>query len=111
MGHRGGGTELFDTTSDQTVWNNCQGDEGLSCAESMDDEGAGTGGMSFYEAPQSYQPKLYSWQTTQPCGIECREVPDISANAGVPMVVYANGAWSAAEGTSFAAPFMRRHGR
>ena len=62
--------------------------------------------MSLYEQPQSFQPKLYSWQTTQPCGTDCREVPDISANAGVPMALYANGGWTAAEGTSFAAPFM-----
>jgi hypothetical protein len=102
-----GGTDLFnDSASDQTVWNNCQGDENLSCAESMGDEGAGTGGMSIYEPPPSDQPHLYSWQTTEPCGTECREVPDISANAGVSMVIYANGGWTEAGGTSFAAPFM-----
>jgi kumamolisin len=102
-----GGTDLLDdSASDQTVWNSCQGDESLSCAESMNDEGAGTGGMSIYETPQSSQPHLYAWQTTEPCGTECREVPDISANAGVPMVIYVNGGWSEAGGTSFAAPFM-----
>ena len=102
-----GGTDLpDDSASDQTVWNNCEGDESLSCAESMNDEGAGTGGMSIYEAPQSFQPHLYAWQTTESCGTECREVPDISANAGDPMVIYANGGWTEAGGTSFAAPFM-----
>jgi hypothetical protein len=33
-------------------------------------------------------------------------VPDVSANAGVGMVFYANGAWSVGLGTSFAAPFI-----
>ena len=102
-----GGTDLFnDSASQQTTWNNCQGNETLSCAGSMGDEGAGAGGMSLYEGRPNYQPNLYSWGTAQPCGTECREVPDISANAGVGMVLYTDGGWTAGGGTSFAAPFM-----
>jgi len=97
-----GGTSLF-SNSDQVAWNQCGT---LECAEANGGEGAGGGGLSRYEPSLSDQPEVLSWPTAQPCGTVCREVPDISANAGVGMVLYANGGWTAAGGTSFAAPFM-----
>jgi hypothetical protein len=39
-------------------------------------------------------------------GTNCREVPDVSANAGVPVVFYAGGQWGAFTGTSIAAPMV-----
>jgi len=51
-------------------------------------------------AYMTYQPNIAYWSaTSNPCGHHCREVPDISANAGVGMVIYANGAWTAVSGT------------
>jgi kumamolisin len=100
-----GGTDLFSNGS-QTTWNDCQNNESLACAESLGGVGAGGGGMSRYEPRQGYQPNILSWPVPQSCGTLCREVPDISANAGVGMVVYANGGWTLGGGTSFASPFM-----
>jgi hypothetical protein len=100
-----GGTEMYDNSpTDQTAWNWCGNDESTSCAQSIG--GAGGGGMSRYEARPTYQPNILQWPSAQTCGTECREVPDISANAGTPMVIYTNGGWSEGGGTSFAAPLM-----
>jgi hypothetical protein len=98
-----GGTTLY-SDAPETAWNWCQDDETIACAE--DDGGAGGGGMSRYESRQTYQPNILQWPVAQPCGTECREVPDISANAGVGMVIYANDSWTVEGGTSFASPFM-----
>jgi hypothetical protein len=103
-----GGTTLYgNDVSTQTTWNWCQSNEGTSCASSFGDVGAGGGGRSRYEALPSDQPSVVpAWSPAQPCGTECREVPDISANSGAFMVVYANGGWTLGAGTSFAAPMM-----
>ena len=103
-----GGTTLdTNSPSDQTAWNWCQSNESNSCASSFNDVGAGGGGMSRYEATRpTNQPNVLQWTTSQPCGTQCRELPDISANAGALMVVYAGGSWSLGAGTSFAAPFI-----
>lgn len=102
-----GGTTMFENSAgDQTTWNVCSALESVGCAVHSGGEGAGGGGMSRYEPSLSNQPQVLEWPTAQPCGTECREVPDISANAGVGMILYANGVWQAAGGTSFAAPFM-----
>ncbi len=98
-----GGTTRF-SNGEEVAWNTCQSDESTVCAD--DDGGAGGGGMSRYESRPSYQPNILYWTSAQPCGQYCRELPDISANAGDPMVLYANGNWTAAEGTSLAAPLM-----
>ena len=101
-----GGTELF-SPSDEVTWNFCQTDESLPCA--VDDGGmaAGGGGMSIYIQRPNWQPGVLEWTgSLPPCGPSCREVPDISANAGVGMVVYADGSWAAGGGTSFAAPLV-----
>jgi hypothetical protein len=100
-----GGTSLFGP-GDEVAWNNCQDDESTACADDYGDEGAGGGGLSRYESRPSYEPNLLSWPTAQTCGQHCRELPDISANAGIGMVVYADGGWAAYGGTSYAAPFM-----
>ena len=103
-----GGTSLFGT-GDEVAWNDCQTDESTSCANTPG-TGAAGGGLSRLEAKPSFQPEVLTWPTSQTCGTVCREVPDLSANAGVGMVVYAyengNGGWIAAHGTSFSAPFI-----
>ena len=104
-----GGTTMFsDSATDQTAWNVCASDESISCADpsGVTGTGAGGGGLSRYEPPQSSQPVVLHWPVAQSCGTHCREVPDISANAGVGMVFYANGGFMVAGGTSFAAPFL-----
>ncbi len=71
----------------------------------MGGQGAGGGGMSRYEPRPSYQPSILDWPTAQPCGLLPRS-PDISANAGIGMVIYANGGWTAVGGTSASSPLM-----
>jgi hypothetical protein len=98
-----GGTSLFGPT-DEEAWNYCQSDEGsTACAVQDGDFGAGGGGESDYATRPSYQPGTEPLKTS--CNEECRETPDVSANAGVGMVVYDSGEWDLAVGTSFAAPF------
>ncbi len=60
--------------------------------------------MSRYEPRPVYQPNDLGWPTAQACGQECRQVPDLSANAGTAMVFYTGGSWDIGWGTSFAAP-------
>ena len=100
-----GGTFRY-SNGEETAWNNCESDESTSCAEGYGDAAAGGGGMSRYEQRPSDQPDILDWPTAQPCGESCREVPDISANAGAGMVYYTDGAWAVSAGTSFAAPFL-----
>ncbi len=64
------------------------------------------GGLSAVFPDPAWQPADWTWQSAQACGTQCREVPDLSANAGVGMVVYDNGAWAAVAGTSLSAPFI-----
>ncbi len=101
-----GGTELFGP-GDETTWNYCIGMETIACGTANNGQNAGGGGMSSFLARPVYQPDAGSWATPAPCGsTDCREVPDISANSGVGMVVYDSGAWGGAIGTSLAAPFV-----
>jgi subtilase family serine protease len=87
-----GGTSLFGPGNEVT-WNA--------------NGGAGGGGISRYFAVPSWQPVDWSWTSTgNPCGLDCRQVPDISANAGVGMVIFTNGAWTAVGGTSLSAPLV-----
>ncbi|HTZ09675.1 MAG TPA: protease pro-enzyme activation domain-containing protein, partial [Acidimicrobiales bacterium] len=88
-----GGTSLFGP-GDEVVWN-------------ISGNGAGGGGISRYVADPAWQPVDLSWSTTgNACGQDCREVPDISANAGVGMIVDYEGSWIAVGGTSLAAPLV-----
>jgi hypothetical protein len=100
-----GGTTLL-SPGNESAWNECLSDESTACANSLGKEGAGGGGLSRYEPRLSYQPTILYWSSAQSCGQYCREVPDISANAAVGMVVYANGSWTAEGGTSLAAPLL-----
>jgi Subtilase family len=100
-----GGTTLL-APGNETAWNWCQSNESIACANANGGKGAGGGGMSRYEPRPTYQPNILFWPTAESCGQYCREVPDISANAGVYMVIFANGIWTAAAGTSLAAPFI-----
>ena len=100
-----GGTTLY-APGDETAWNDCQANETLVCADNSGGQAAGGGGLSRYEARPSYQPAVLSWPSPQSCGTACRQLPDISVNAGAGMVIYSSGRWEAGGGTSFSAPFM-----
>ena len=100
-----GGTSRY-SNGTETAWNDCQTTESTACAASHTDQAAGGGGQSRYEPRPSDQPNLLQWPNAQSCGTECREVPDLSSNAGVGMVAYANGEWGAYGGTSLASPLL-----
>ena len=103
-----GGTSL-ENPGVEPVWNDCSGETGDSCASGGQDAGGG-GQSTHFKRP--------SWQVlaaNATCST-CREVPDISANAGVGETFYDSdypsaGAappdqWTAVGGTSIAAPMM-----
>ncbi len=88
----------------EVVWNGCDGVPAGSDCDPGD--GAGGGGTSALEPRPSWQAGL-PVPPTASCGAQgtnCREVPDISADAGVPVVFYANGSWGVFIGTSIGAP-------
>ena len=97
-----GGTELL-SPGTELVWNFCQGQTNLTCANYYGDFGAGGGGVSDSEPRPSDQPSEVPVSAS--CSNECRETPDVSANAGTGMVIYDNGGWDVGVGTSFASPF------
>jgi hypothetical protein len=79
------------------------------------DWGASGGGLSSIWSMPSYQQDapatgvIDAYSSRTPCGAPsgsyCREVPDVSALAGIfPYVVYLSGGWDAEGGTSLAAP-------
>ena len=87
----------------ETVWNGCQGVVNSGCGIG---DGAGGGGTSTVEARPVWQAGLTEPASAScaPHGSNCREVPDISADAGVPVVFFTGGAWNAFIGTSIGAP-------
>jgi len=92
-----GGTSLVNAGS-EPVWNDCEGEVGVACAQSGG--GASGGGLSRHFARPSWQPlAAHAICST------CREVPDISANAGVYETFFDSG-WIAVGGTSIAAPTL-----
>ncbi len=97
-----GGTELL-SPGTELVWNNCQGQTTPDCANFYGDFGAAGGGLSDSEPRPNYQPSVVPVNAS--CNNACRETPDVSANAGVGMVIYDNGGWDVGFGTSFASPF------
>jgi subtilase family serine protease len=107
-----GGTDYHSATN-ETTWNDCGT---VTCASNGGFQAAGGGGFSGYETRPSWQPAVAGGPTSSACAPSCREVPDISANAGVPMVDYTSyndpytgqnySGWSAGLGTSYAAPFL-----
>ena len=99
-----GGTTLTSAgVASQTVWNQCQGHTGPSCASQTSPftggliNGAGGGGFSARWPKPSYQP-----------GVNAnRAVPDFSYPAdpqNSSVVVYFDGSWGGVGGTSVAAP-------
>jgi hypothetical protein len=100
-----GGTSLS-LDGIETTWNGCQGvATGSACDPSS---GAGGGGAS------SFEPKAL-WQANLPnppgasCGFNgsnCRQVPDVATDAGVPEALYVEGGWGLFFGTSVAAPLV-----
>ena len=99
-----GGTAL-EKQGLEPVWNDCEGRSGTACA---------TGGGKAGGGGQSHHFHRPSWQrvAANATCTTCRQVPDISANAGVGQVFYDSGfatppdAWTAVGGTSIAAPLM-----
>jgi subtilase family serine protease len=97
-----GGTFLFGA-GDEPVWNNCQGEPDFATcdSDSSGNEGAGGGGLSAFFARPAWQPAVA--QGT--CSLaSCRQVPDVSANAGVGEVFKSANVWIPVGGTSIAAP-------
>jgi hypothetical protein len=102
-----GGTTLG--SNSQVVWNDCQTQESSSVCGEQGVTGATGGGVSTIESRQNGQPAV-NVPAEVTCLNGCREVPDVSANAGTPMEIYCleagcNGGWTFARGTSFASPF------
>ena len=99
-----GGTTLSSDGA-QTAWNDCEGQVGATCANLGDF--AGGGGISRLETRPSWQPADWEWGGPgNACGTNCRDVPDISANAGTPEVFYVEGSWGAYIGTSITSPLI-----
>ena len=102
-----GGTTLG--SNSQVVWNDCQTQESSSACGEQSVAGATGGGVSAFESRQNGQPAV-NVPAEVSCLNGCREVPDVSADAGTPMEIYCleagciNG-WAFAWGTSFASPF------
>jgi hypothetical protein len=103
-----GGTALLQPGL-EPVWNECEGSVGDSCAAGGDH--AGGGGLSNHYKRPSWQPLASNATCTT-----CREVPDISANAGVGETFFDSDSssgpnplldhWTAVGGTSIAAPLL-----
>jgi hypothetical protein len=92
-----GGTSL-EGPGIEPVWNNCAGTIGDVCAANGGYAGGG-GQSALFKRP--------TWQllaSDATCST-CRELPDISANAGVGEVFFDSG-WTRAAGTSIAAPLL-----
>jgi len=100
----GGTSRSLDGT--ETAWNGCQGvTAGSGCIEGPV---GGGGGVSQVEPKPTWQagiptPAGFSCGAN---GTNCRLVPDISADAGVPVAFYTNGSWQPQAGTSVAAPLL-----
>ena len=98
-----GGTSFQSGTT--VAWNDCEGTATSACAS----HGglAGGGGISQYAVRPSWQPADWEWSgSAYGCGTNCRNLPDVSANAGTPQVFFAGGGWGAFVGTSVASPVV-----
>ncbi len=88
----------------ETVWNGCDGvDNNSGCALN---DGAGGGGTSSVSPRPVWQANLAEppGASCGSNGTNCREVPDISSDAGVPVAFFSGGSWGLFIGTSIAAP-------
>ena len=69
--------------------------------------GAGGGGISRSSTdPAGSRSNGNGARSPATPATDCRDVPDVSANAGSPEVFYVEGAWNAFVGTSISAPLM-----
>jgi hypothetical protein len=101
-----GGT-TFTSGGASVAWNDCEGAVGPSCATLSGDEGSGGGGISQYAVRPSWQPADWEWgSATFACGTNCRDTPDLAANAGSGEVFFANSGWGSFVGTSIASPVI-----
>jgi kumamolisin len=99
-----GGTTLFGDGT-QAAWNDCEGQTGLTCVNAGG--GSTGGGISRLWNRPSWQPAEWEWASTgNACEMNCRDVPDVSANAGGPEAFLVDGTWNAYIGTSIAAPLV-----
>ncbi|HEY7948145.1 MAG TPA: protease pro-enzyme activation domain-containing protein [Acidimicrobiales bacterium] len=100
-----GGTTLSPNGT-QVAWNDCQGQTGAGCANTAG-KGSGGGGVSRISVRPTWQPAEWEWSgPANPCGTNCRDVPDVSANSGTPEVFFVQGTWGAFVGTSIASPLI-----
>jgi hypothetical protein len=99
-----GGTSLS-LDGSEVVWNGCLG---VLPPTGCGSDGGGGGGVSKSEPKPTWQSGLTTPAgfTCGSFGTDCRELPDVSANAGAPEIFYANGAWSAFTGTSVSGPMV-----
>ncbi len=101
-----GGTSLGTT---ETVWNDCLNTASVTCANNGG--GAGGGGMSQQWSEPSWQMNFDSntWSSYgNVCGIQCRGVPDVSADADPSTgyeIIY-DGSSAVVGGTSAASPLV-----
>jgi putative cell wall-binding protein len=97
-----GGTSL-NLNGIEAVWNGCDGVVDAGCALG---DGAGGGGTASVEPRPLWQAGLSEPASAScaPHGSNCRELPDISADAGVPVVFFTDGSWGGYIGTSIGAP-------
>jgi subtilase family serine protease len=82
----------------EPVWNDCVNATDISCAYTGG--GAAGGGESHAFARPSWQP-IAAGST---CATSCRQVPDVSVNAGVGEAFYSGGHWYLIGGTSIGSP-------
>jgi len=117
-----GGTFLTAGSSPvESVWNDCLGTGTATCAQAGG--GGGGGGVSRYEplSDLPIQPEAHAGYSgndpyyapsavTTPCSTSCRQVPDLSSNAGNGEVIYSLGGsgsqWEGVGGTSTSAPLL-----
>ncbi|HEV7523914.1 MAG TPA: protease pro-enzyme activation domain-containing protein [Acidimicrobiia bacterium] len=95
-----GGTYLLGA-GNEPVWNDCQGK--ISYAQCTTDLGGAGGGGGGGLSQQFLRPSWQPLAAASTCAT-CRQVPDVSANAGVGEVFRSGGVWVAVGGTSIAAP-------
>ncbi|MFZ0664924.1 MAG: IPT/TIG domain-containing protein, partial [Acidimicrobiales bacterium] len=96
----------------EAVWNSCQGQAESHCAALGDPRGASGGGISDDWSMPTWQTGpgvVNTYSSGTPCHAssgDCREVPDVSASADPAhgVIIYFDGAWQPAGGTSASAP-------
>lgn len=102
-----GGTSLAAGGS-ETVWNDCVGQTTYAqCTTALGGNPGGSagGGLSTDVDRPAWQPLVNGGVCTRAAtGGTCRQVPDVSANAGTGEIFRSGNAWVAVGGTSIAAP-------